>query len=155
LFVAELTGQGADLYVNDGSGVFVDRSAQSRLRFESLPSTGFGAAWFDFDNDGWLDLLTVNGAVTGIETLIGSDPLPLRQRKQLFRNRGDGQFDDVSERAGPAFRTSTVGRGAAFGDIDNDGDVDVIVANDNGRAELLINEIGNRNHWVGLRLIGG
>ena len=154
LFVAELTGQGADLYVNDGTGIFTDQSARSRIRFETLPYTGFGAAWFDFDNDGWLDLLTVNGAVTGIEEQVKqNDPFPLHQRKQLLRNRGDGTFEDVTGRAGAVFRAAWVGRGAAFGDLDNDGDVDVVVANDNARAELLLNEIGQRNHWIGIRAV--
>jgi len=154
LFVAELTGQGADLYVNDGSGVFVDQSARSRIRFATLPFTGFGAAWFDYDNDGWLDILMVNGAVTAIEELTkANDPLPLRQQKQLLRNLGNGQFEDVTSRAGAIFQQPSVARGAAFGDIDNDGDTDVVVASNNGPAQLLINEIGNRNHWIGVRAV--
>src|SRR3979409_40773 len=64
LFITELTGQGVDLYANNGDGVFEEQSARVGLRLASLPSTGFGAAWFDVDNDGWLDVLTVNGAVT-------------------------------------------------------------------------------------------
>jgi len=156
LLVTELTGQGSDLYVNDGAGIFVDQSARSRLRFESLPFTGFGAAWFDADNDGWLDILTVNGAVTSIEDLArANDPFPLRQRKQFLRNLGGGQFEDFSASAGAAFQKLAVGRGAAFGDIDNDGDVDVVVGNNNGSAELLINQIGNRHNWVGIRAVGG
>jgi hypothetical protein len=156
IFITELTGQGSDLYVNDGSGVFVDASARARIRFATLPFTGFGAAWFDADNDGWLDVLTVNGAVTSIEEEArANDPLPLQQRKQLLRNLGNGQFEDISARAGAVFRTLRVGRGAAFGDIDNDGDTDVVVANDNGPVELLINQVGNRRHWLGLRLVGG
>jgi hypothetical protein len=155
IFITELTGQGADLYVNDGSGVFADQSAPSGLRFATLPYTGFGAAWFDFDNDGWLDILTVNGAVMGIEANgRTNDPFPFSQLKQLFRNLGTGQFEDVTKRAGAVFQQSTVGRGAAFGDLDNDGDVDVVVGNTNGPVELLINEIGTRNHWVGLRVVG-
>jgi len=154
LFVAELTGQGADLYVNDGTGVFTDESARSRIRSATLPYTGFGAAWLDFDNDGWLDLLTVNGAVTAIEQLVKvSDPFPLRQKKQLLRNLGTRTFEDVTSRAGSVFQVESVGRGAAFGDIDNDGDVDVVVGNDNGPAELLINEVGHRNHWIGIRAV--
>jgi hypothetical protein len=156
LFVTELTGQGSELYVNDGAGIFVEQGARSGLRFASLPFTGFGTAWFDFDNDGWLDILTVNGAVTSVEELVrANDPFPLRQRKQLFRNVGGGRFEDVTKSAGAIFQKAAVGRGAAFGDIDNDGDVDVLVGNDNGPAQLLINEIGSRNQWVGLRLVGG
>jgi enediyne biosynthesis protein E4 len=156
LFVTELTGQGADLYVNDGSGLFADQSARSGLRVATLPYTGFGTAWFDFDNDGWLDILTVNGAVMGVAE-IGrtNDPFPFNQLKQLFRNLGDGRFEDVTTRAGVAFERSAVGRGAAFGDLDNDGDVDVVVGNANGHVELLINEIEAHHHWIGLRLVGG
>jgi hypothetical protein len=154
LLVTELTGQGSDLYVNDGSGIFVDQSARSRLRFGSLPFTGFGAAWLDADNDGWLDLLTVNGAVTSIEELARAhDPFPLHQRKQFFRNLGGGQFEDASATAGAVFQKPAVGRGAAFGDIDNDGDIDVVVGNNNGPADLLINQIGNRRDWIGIRTV--
>jgi len=154
LFVAELTGQGADLYVNDGTGVFVDQSARSRVRFATLPFTGFGAAWFDYDNDGWLDILMVNGAVTSIESLVkANDPFPLRQKKQLLRNLGNGQFEDVTARAGAVFEQASVARGAAFGDLDNDGDTDVVVGSNNGPVQLLINEIGNRNHWIGVRVV--
>jgi hypothetical protein len=155
LFMTELTFEGSNLYVNDGSGVFEDRSAHSELGPRSTAFTGFGTAWFDFDNDGWLDLLTVNGDVQTIQALAqAKDPFPLHQRKQLFRNLSDGRFEDVTDRAGAVFRLSEVGRGAAFGDIDNDGDIDVLIGNNNGPARLLINTVGNRKHWIGLRLIG-
>jgi hypothetical protein len=84
-----------------------------------------------------------------------NDPLPLHQRKLLFRNLGDGRFEDVTAQGGAAFRLSEVGRGAAFGDIDNDGDTDVLIANNNGPPRLLINNVGQRNHWIGLKLVGG
>jgi hypothetical protein len=153
LFVTNLTGEGNDLYVNDGSGLFEEQSARSGLGPASRAYTGFGAAWADFDNDGWLDTLIVNGAVQTIESLRrANDPFPLHQRKLLFRNLRDGRFEDVTARGGAAFDLSEVGRGAAFGDIDNDGDIDVVVNNNNGPARLLINNIGNRNHWIGLRV---
>ena len=155
LLVTNLAGEGSDLYVNDGSGLFEDQSARSGLGSASRPYTGFGAAWFDVDNDGWLDTLIVNGAVQTIEALRRvNDPFPLHQRKLLLRNLGNGRFDDVSARGGAAFQLSEVGRGAAFGDVDNDGDVDVLVANNNGKPRLLVNNVGSRNHWIGLRLVG-
>jgi len=155
LVMAELTTQGSNLYVNDGSALFDDRSARSGLEAATLGTTGFGTAWFDFDNDGWLDLLTVNGAVQSIEALVRAhDPYPLHQKKQLFRNTRDGHLVDVTAQAGAVFARSDVGRGAAFGDLDNDGDVDVVVLNNNGRAQVLVNQIGTRHHWIGLRLVG-
>ncbi|HEY7449167.1 MAG TPA: VCBS repeat-containing protein, partial [Vicinamibacterales bacterium] len=154
LFITELAREGHDLYVNDGAGVFEEQAARAGIRLPSLPYTGFGAAWFDFDNDGWLDILTVNGAVRhAAEALTRSETFSLAQPKQLFRNRGNGQFADVTGEAGAFLKNPEVSRGAAFGDIDNDGDTDVVVANDNGPLRLLINHVGNRNHWLGLRLV--
>jgi hypothetical protein len=155
VFITELAGQGDDLYVNDGSGAFEDRSARAGIRLASLPYTGFGAAWFDFDNDGWLDVLAVSGAVTqNLGTPATHGGFSLHQRKQLFRNLGDGRFEDVTTKSGPALQMPEVSRGAAFGDIDNDGDIDVVVGTDSGPLRLLVNNIGSLKHWVGLRLIG-
>lgn len=154
LFMTHLTGETNTLYVNDGAGLFEDRSEVSGLGPASLSSTGFGAAWSDFDNDGWLDILVVNGRVKKTEER-ANEVFPYDQRKQLFRNVGGGRFEDVTDRAGGAFELSEVSRGAAFGDIDNDGDVDVLVGNDGGQVRLLMNEIDSGNHWLGLRLVGG
>jgi hypothetical protein len=154
LFITEQNGEGHNLYINDGKGAFEDQSARSGLAAASLAFTGFGTAWFDYDNDGWLDLLTVNGAVQTIQALAQAhDPFPLHQTKQLFRNVGHARFQDVSSQAGAVFQLSEVGRGAAFGDIDNDGDTDVVVNNNNGPARLLINNVGNKKHWIGLRFV--
>jgi enediyne biosynthesis protein E4 len=156
LFMTEQTGEGANLYVNDGTGTFEDRSLRSGLGAATLPYTGFGTAWVDVDNDGRLDILTVNGAVQTIQALAQAhDRFPLHQRKQLLHNLGDGTFEDITPRGGAVFQLSEVSRGAAFGDIDNDGDVDVVVGNNNGATRLMINNVGSRAHWLGLRLTGG
>jgi hypothetical protein len=155
LFIGELTGQGADLYVNSGSAEFVDQSARAGLRLQTLPFTGFGAGWLDIDNDGLLDLAVVNGAVThSAEALARNERFALHQRNQLFRNAGGGRFEDASDRGGAAFRVEEISRGAAFGDLDNDGDTDIVVANDGGPLRVLLNTVGNRAHWLGLRLVG-
>ena len=154
LFMTHLTTETNTLYVNDGNGMFEDRSALSGLGPPSLAATGFGTAWLDFDNDGWLDVLTVNGRVSRTEER-AHEPFPYDQPRQLFRNLGDGRFEEVTGRAGATFAVSEVGRGAAFGDVDNDGDVDVLVGNDSGRVRLLVNQVQSSHHWLGLRLAGG
>jgi enediyne biosynthesis protein E4 len=155
LIVTELTGQGSSLYVNDGTGLFEEESARTGIRLMTLPYTGFGTGWFDYDNDGWLDVLAVNGFVTqNLDTLGPGNPFPLQQPNLLIRNLGMGKFENVTHRAGAVFRLSEVGRGTAFGDIDNDGDVDVVVTNAAGPVRLLLNQVGNRQHWLGLRLVG-
>ena len=154
LFVSHLITQTNTLYVNDGSGLFEDRSTRTGVGPPSLAFTGFGTAWFDYDNDGWLDIFVANGAVDLIPRLVqAGDPYPLHQTNQLFRNLGDGRFAEVSSSAGSLFELSEVSRGAAFGDIDNDGDEDIVLTNNNGPARLLLNEVGNQRHWVGLRLL--
>ena len=153
LFMTHLTTEGNNLYVNDGSAMFQDESASSRLGPGSLPYTGWGSAWFDFDNDGRLDVMAVNGTVVAVDGRAG-DPFPYGQRNTLFRNLGDRRFEDVTDRAGAVFDLSEVSRGAAFGDIDNDGDVDVLVGNNTGPVRLLVNTVGSRRHWLGLRLAG-
>jgi len=154
LFITELTGQGSTLYVNDG-GMFRDQSAVRGIRAASLPYTGFGAGWLDIDNDGWLDVVAVNGTVTlDLEAYGPDNPFALQQRNQVFRNRAGQRFADVTDRTGAAFALSEVSRGAAFGDVDNDGDTDVLIANGAGPARLLVNEVGQRRHWIGLRLVG-
>ncbi|HET9228126.1 MAG TPA: CRTAC1 family protein [Thermoanaerobaculia bacterium] len=135
IFRTHLTGETNTLYVNDGTGMFEDRSTETGAALGSLPFTSFGASWIDYDNDGWLDLFITNGAVR----------IPLSQTDQLYRNAG-GRLQEVPG----VFKAPGVGRGAAFGDVDNDGDTDVLVFYNNGPAKLLLNQ--TKGAWTGLSL---
>ncbi len=153
LFMTHLSRETNTLFVNQGGGLFDDRSSGLGLGLTSWQTTGFGTGWFDYDNDGWLDLLAVNGAVRVIESLVrAGDPFPLHQPNLLFHNQGGRGFEEVSARAGAVFSLSEVSRGAAFGDIDNDGDTDILISNNHGPVRLLINRIGQQSGWLGLRL---
>ena len=151
LFVTNIIAETFAFYVNDGKAAFDDRRVGAGLARPTAAFTGFGTDWFDYDNDGWLDLFIANGAVNVIESQRGQ-PAPYRMRNQLFRNTGRGRFDETSAAAGPPFARAEIGRGAAFGDVDNDGDVDVLVTNNNGPARLLLNRSNTGNHWVQVRL---
>ena len=154
LFMTHLTTQSNTLYVNDGKGNFHDRTEPAGLGAASMMFTGFGSAWFDYDNDGDLDLFAANGAVmrlVGVSNAVGD---PYAQTNQLFRNDGDGRFEDISATAGDVFAVQAVSRGAAFGDIDNDGDIDILVTNNGGAARLLRNDVGNAGNWIRLLLAG-
>ena len=152
IFVTNLPREKSTLYLNQGQGLFHDATDTWGLGLPSATRTGFGTAFFDYDNDGWLDLFVANGAVTIVETLRGS-AYPFQEKNQLFRNPGRAPFRETSEEAGPALALREVSRGAAFGDLDNDGDVDVLVTNNNGPVRLLRNETSGR-HWLELRLVG-
>ena len=151
LFVTNLDNEGNTLYVNQGQGLFEDRTVEAGLF--ALGFTGFGTRFVDYDNDGWLDLVVVNGAVRHLSRQVQrGDAYPLKQHKQLFRN-DRGRFADVTAGAGPAFDLLEVSRGLSVGDLDNDGDSDLVVFNNNGPAKVLLNEVGRRRHWLGLRAI--
>lgn len=156
--VFNLTGEGATLFENDGlRGAlpsFRDVTAARGLRAPTLPNTGFGADWLDYDNDGLLDLFVANGAAMVLPAL-GDDPWPFRQPNQLFRNVGGRRFQEVE-----AFDAAPgASRGAVFGDSDNDGDVDLLVTNGAGPVHLYLNQSGGRSlsvrvppHIVGARI---
>jgi enediyne biosynthesis protein E4 len=154
LFVTNLDNEGNALYRNIGQGLFEDRTVEAGLF--RLGFTGFGARFLDYDNDGWLDLVVANGAVRHLSGQARTgEPYPLKQRSQLFHNDGGRRFVDVSGSAGPAFAALQVARGIATGDIDNDGDSDVVLFNNSGPAKLLVNDSGSRRHWIGIRAIDG
>ncbi len=154
LFTTNFRNEKNTLYINAGGGVFHDASVASGLANASWVETSFGTAFLDYDNDGWLDLLVANGAVAlPSEVDLAKRPYPLDEPDQLFRNRGDGTFEDVTARAGEAFALSEVGRAVLFGDVDNDGDTDAVVLNNSGPARLLLNQIGAAEPWVGVRLL--
>lgn len=152
ILVTNLTREGFTLFRNNGRGLFDDYSDQVDLTRSSFLSTGFGVGWFDYDNDGWLDLFAANGAVTIVEKLKG-EVYPYHQPNQLFHNESQGRrLREIAPAEEPVLKLSEVSRGAAFGDIDNDGDVDILISNNRGRARLLLNERRAATHWLGVRL---
>ena len=153
LFVTNIVGETFALYVNDGRGNFEDARTRVGLATPTAAFTGFGTDWFDYDNDGLLDLFVANGAVNVIEAQRGQ-PLPFKMRNQLFHNIG-GRFQETSAQGGPAFERAEIGRGAAFGDIDNDGDVDIVVTNNSGPVRLLLNQEPHpgASHWLQVRAV--
>jgi hypothetical protein len=152
LFVTNLDNESNTFYLNTGKGLFEDRTSEFGLF--RLGFTGFGTRFFDYDNDGWLDLMVVNGAVRHLPAQVRTgDPYPLKQRNQLLRNESGRRFVDVTESAGPVFDRLEVARGLSVGDLDNDGDSDAVIFNNSGPARVLRNDVGNRQHWLGLRVL--
>jgi hypothetical protein len=150
LFVTNLVGETFVLYQNAG-GLFEDIRTRAGLGAPTAAVTGFGTDWFDYDNDGWQDLFIANGAVSIIPRQRG-EPRPYRFGNQLFRNNGAGRFVETTSTAGADLARPDVGRGAAFGDVDNDGDVDVLVTSNGGAVRLLLNQQTATNHWLTVQL---
>jgi enediyne biosynthesis protein E4 len=158
IFITHFSEEYAALFRNDGGMSFTDVSFQAGVATPTIPYVGWGTAFFDFDNDGWPDLFLVNGHVyPQVDTLdVGAR---YREPKLLFLNRHDGTFRNISELVGPAIQIPQVSRGAAFGDLFNDGHIDIVVENLDGKPMILRNEDlhnqgGNHNHWIGFELAG-
>jgi hypothetical protein len=150
LWVVNLSGETNNLYRNLGRGEFRFATDELRIGALSQPYTGFGTAFFDYDNDSVLDLFVANGRVNVTDDM----EFDYAEPKQLLRGHLGAPFEDVSAAAGPAMAVAEVSRAAAFGDYDNDGDVDILVANNEGPVRLLRNEVGSRSHWLTVQLIG-
>ena len=142
------------IYHKNPDGTFTDVSRTTKTAEASIPYVGWGTKFFDYDNDGWLDLFIVNGHV--YPQIEGAYPGGMyRQRKLVYRNLRDGTFTEVAQALGSALMEPRASRGAAFGDYDDDGDVDVIVNDLDGPPMLLRNDGGSRaGHWISLKLVG-
>jgi hypothetical protein len=153
LFVTHFSEEYATLFRNDGGMTFTDVSFHAGVATPTIPYVGWGTAFFDFDNDGWPDIFLVNGHVyPQVDTLdVGAR---YREPKLLFLNQHDGTFRNISELVGPAIQIRQVSRGAAFGDLFNDGHVDIVVENLDGKPMILREQGGNHNHWIGFELAG-
>ena len=152
LYMTHFSDDVNTLYQNQGTGSFYDLTAATGLGGEVRPYLGWSTGFFDYDNDGWLDLYVVNGH---IYPQVDQHPAGLRysQRNLLYRNMG-GTFAEVGASAGPGFAQQKVSRGGALGDYDTDGDLDLLVMNLNDAPTLLQNRGGSRGNWLGLELIG-
>jgi hypothetical protein len=153
IHVTNFEGQSSSLYRNDGDMSFTEVSQAARTAAATMPYLGWGIGCVDLDNDGWPDLFIVNGHVyPQVNTLeMGAK---YQERKLLFLNQRDGTFRDVSNLVGPAISVPQPSRGAAFGDLDNDGKIDIVVENIDGMPMILHNETKSANHWITLQMVG-
>ncbi len=157
LFITHLREEVNTFYRNIGGGMFQDDSSPARLAGVSLPYTGFGAGFFDYDHDGDLDLAVVNGRVTR-GPLLKNIEAPdywddYAEPNFLFENEGAGRFRNASAQAASFCGEIENSRGLAFGDVDNDGDLDLLVTNEGGRARLYRNDVPNKGHWLMVRAL--
>jgi hypothetical protein len=153
IYITNFEDQGSSLYRNDGNFVFTDAATAAGIRPVTVPYLGWGTGCVDFDNDGWPDVLSVNGHVYPQVDLLTAGA-KYRQRMLVFQNNRDGTFSDISDLAGPALKIPQPSRGAAFGDLDNNGRIDVVVENIDGAPLVLHNDSVSANHWITLQLQG-
>jgi hypothetical protein len=140
------------LYKNDGSGSFSDVTFDAKIGVETR-YTGWGTGFVDLDNDGFPDIFVVTGSVYPEVERKFAD-YPYKTPRLVFRNLGNGQFEELIEEAGPGVSAVHSSRGCAFGDFDNDGDMDVLIINMNEPPSLLRNDVDTRQHWIKIKLIG-
>ena len=152
LVIGNFSNEMMNLYNNEGE-IFIDDAPIANIGHASLLTLTFACFFFDFDLDGWLDIFAANGHVENEINAVQSE-VTYAQVPHLFRNTGEGTFQDVALKAGTDLATPVVGRGGAYGDIDNDGDWDILVTTSNGPAHLYRNDGGNQNNWIKLKFIG-
>jgi hypothetical protein len=153
LVVGNFTNEGLALYRDDGTGLFSDQSLASGIGEPSLNVLTFGSFFFDYNLDGLLDIFALDGHVADDISVL-RPTLKYQEPPLLFRNEGKGKFEDVTGRMGSALRQATVGRGAAYADFDNDGDLDLLLTANNGVARLLRNDNGNQNDMLRVKVVG-
>lgn len=153
LVVGNFTDESMALFHNDAQGLFSDQAVSSGIGLPSTKSLTFSTFFFDYDLDGLPDIFALNGHVADDISAV-QPTLSYAQPPLLFRNIGHGKFEDVSQRVGAALRQPVVGRGAAYADIDNDGDLDLLLTTNNGPARLLRNDNGNQNDMLRVKTIG-
>ena len=151
--IGNFTNEGMALYHTDGSGLYSSISEVTGIDRWSLQSLTFSTFFFDYDLDGLLDVFAVNGHVAD-DISVTQPHLKYAEPALLFRNQGKGLFENMSTKVGPALQRPIVGRGAAYADFDNDGDLDLVVTEGNGPARLLRNDNGNQNDMLRVKLVG-
>jgi enediyne biosynthesis protein E4 len=153
LVVGNFSNEMMALYSNEGTGLFMDQAPGSTIGKASQLTLTFACFFFDFDLDGLLDIFAANGHVADDISTV-QPRIAYAEPAHLFRNAGSKKFDEVTAKSGAALSQRVVARGAAYGDFDNDGDLDLLITTNNGPARLLRNDGGNQNHAVRIRAIG-
>jgi enediyne biosynthesis protein E4 len=153
IVVGNFTNESMALYRNEGNGLFTDEAPNSGIGKMSAQSLTFAVFFFDYDLDGLLDVFAANGHVSDDISVVQPN-VKYAQPPHLFRNKGKKKFEEMTGKLGRALQRAIVGRGAAYGDIDNDGDLDLLITSNNGPARLLRNENGNQNDLLRIKTVG-
>jgi hypothetical protein len=153
VFITHLDLEHARLYRNLGDGSFEDATFAAKLGYATFRYSGFGTCFVDYDNDGARDIFMANGHILDNVELYHPETR-YAEPKLVYRNNGRGLFENVSDNLGADLALPRVSRGGAVADLDNDGDLDILVSNNGQQPQLLLNEGGNANHWLEIALVG-